>query len=184
MSDASKLKRQWCVMLAKLVAPMDAQAAAAAFIDILPMLAPDDSFYNRTTLENAARRAPGDTAIPNYDRLARVFSDWRKDQLPVHIRMGGGQSAGQLTYEKEVLTPEQEAEHDRKVAALKAEMAAATPSKPESGIEPRYATKVQLAAMWLQIDPDTAKLRPDLREAWLGHLAAHNSPARVFPVSP
>lgn len=83
----SQTRRQWCAMLAKLVAPMDPETAARAFVDMLPMLPPDDTLYTRATLDDAAtctRR----TAVPTYEDLSRVLGRAAKARLPVAVRMG------------------------------------------------------------------------------------------------
>lgn len=155
----SEVKRGWCAMLAKLTAPMASPEAAAAFVAMLPMLPKEDAAFNRDTLERAARRETGDTAVPNYDRLARAFSEWRKDNLHVQIRMGGSVQVGQLiapTYEPT------DAERDRvdaQVAALKAEFAS-TPGAKELKIEPKYPSKLQLA---LNATEAVLATRPDYR---------------------
>lgn len=80
-------KRQWCAMLAKLVAPMDAERAAAAFVDMLPMLPTDDALYTRQTLDSVAtcdRR----TSVPNFADIARVLGEAAKARMPANVRMG------------------------------------------------------------------------------------------------
>ena len=82
MNHASKAKREWCAMLAKLTSPMEAETATAAFVAMLPLLDFTDDAFNRSTLEAAARREPGDTAIPNFDKIARVLGEWFKARRP------------------------------------------------------------------------------------------------------
>lgn len=83
----SQNKRQWCAVLAKLVAPMAPETAVRAFVDMLPMLPPDDTLYNRQTLEDVAtctRR----TAVPTYADLSAVLRKAAYDRLPATVRMG------------------------------------------------------------------------------------------------
>lgn len=83
----SVVRRQWCAMLAKLVAPMEPEIAARAFVDMLPLLPTDDALYTRATLEAAAcceRR----TAVPNFADLAKVLGRAGLERLPVTVRMG------------------------------------------------------------------------------------------------
>lgn len=167
--SASKIQRQWCALLAKLVAPMDAQAACAAFIDMLPMLPIGDEAYNRSTLESAARRAQGDTAIPNYDRLARVFAEWRRQALPAHVRMGGSPESPRLSAPSYEPTEAEVAEVQAKAAAFRAEMEAKPSALPETKIQPRHLTKLQIA---MTASPEMLATRPDLRAALDAHNAA------------
>lgn len=83
----SQIKRQWCAMLAKLVAPMEPERAARAFVDMLPLLPEDETLYNRATLEQAAT-CERKTAVPNYADLSKVLGNYGKQRLPAHIRMG------------------------------------------------------------------------------------------------
>lgn len=83
----SQTRRQWCAMLAKLVAPMDPETAARAFVDMLPMLPADDMLYTRATLD-AAATCERKTAVPAYADLSRVLGRAAKDRLPVAVRMG------------------------------------------------------------------------------------------------
>lgn len=83
----TQTKRQWCAMLAKLVAPMDPETAAKAFVDMLPLLPLDDTLYTRATLE-AAATCERKTAVPNYADLSRVLGRAAKERLPVAVRMG------------------------------------------------------------------------------------------------
>lgn len=156
----TKIQRAWCAMLAKMVAPMDASAACAAFIDMLPMLPPEDAAYNCTTLERAARREPGDTAIPNYDRLARSFGQWRRDNLPAHVRMGGSMTVKQVIEQRVPPTPEEIVEVRAKAAAIRSE----TRNDPKTAarVEPKFVDKLTLARM---ASPEVLACRPDLRAA-------------------
>ena len=124
MTVGTHTQLRWCAMLAKLTAPMDSERAAQAFTYMLPMLPKDDAAYNKDTLEQAARRNPGDAAVPNYDRLARVFSDWRKANLPVQLRMGGSIPVAQLIAPKKQVTQEEIECVDHLVATIKREMLA------------------------------------------------------------
>lgn len=164
----TETQRSWCAMLAKLTAPMNAPDAAQAFVAMLPMLPKEDSAYNRNTLERAARRDPGDTAIPNYDRLARVFADWRRENLPVQVRMGGEVPVAQLIAPKVERTPAECARVDQQVAELKAEMAS-TLCGAEIKAAPNYPTKLQLA---LSASPAVLATRPDYRAVLEMHQAA------------
>lgn len=74
-------------MLAKLVAPMDPERAARAYVDMLPMLPEDDELYNRATLHEAAT-CDRKTAVPNYADLSRVLGKESISRLPVRLRMG------------------------------------------------------------------------------------------------
>lgn len=83
----SVVRRQWCAMLAKLVAPMEPEIAARAFVDMLPLLPTDDTLYTRATLDAAAccdRR----TAVPNFTDVSRVLGRAGLERLPVAVRMG------------------------------------------------------------------------------------------------
>lgn len=83
----SQIKCQWCAMLAKLVAPMEPERAARAFVDMLPLLPADETLYNRATLEQAAT-CERKTAVPNYADISKVLGNASKQKLPAHIRMG------------------------------------------------------------------------------------------------
>lgn len=83
----SQIRRQWCAMLAKLVAPMDAETAARAFVDMLPMLPADETLYTRRTLESAATCARR-TAVPTYEDIANTLGRAGVARLPVSVRMG------------------------------------------------------------------------------------------------
>lgn len=83
----SQIKRQWCAMLAKLVAPMEPEKAARAFVDMLPMLPADETLYNRQTLDDAAT-CERKTAVPNFADLARVLGRAGLNRLPANVRMG------------------------------------------------------------------------------------------------
>lgn len=83
----SQTKRQWCALLAKLVAPMEPERAARAFVDMLPMLPADDTLYNRQTLD-AAATCERKSAVPNYADLSKVLGRAGLERLPVRVRMG------------------------------------------------------------------------------------------------
>lgn len=141
----SQHQRAWCATLAKLTAPMAPETAAAAFVAMLPMLPSDNAAYNRDTLDRAARREQGDTAIPNYDKIARVLADWRREQLPVHQRFGRN-DAPRIGYDEP--RPPTEAEIagvTAKIAALFAEMDAKRPDRGKLDVQPAYLTPEQLA---------------------------------------
>lgn len=159
-------QRGWCAMLAKLTSPMSAPEAAQAFVAMLPMLPKDDAAYNRDTLERAATREMGDTAIPNYDKLVRAFAEWRRESLPVQVRMGGSVPVAQLIAPKAEVTPEEIERVDRQVAELKAEFAASAVSN-HPRIEPRYVDKLTLAR---SASPEVLAMRADYRAV----LAMHN----------
>lgn len=83
----SQVKRQWCAMLAKLVAPMEPELAARAFVDMLPLLPADDSLYTRATLE-ATARCERRTTVPTYADISAVLGRAARERLPVAVRMG------------------------------------------------------------------------------------------------
>lgn len=169
MHNPSKTQRSWCAMLAKLTCPMDAQTACAAFIDMLPMLPGDDEAYNRSTLENAARREQGDTAIPNYDRLVRAFSEWRRQSLPAHVRMGGTFGAPAISapsYEPSAAECERV---DNLVTSLKEDLAKHELEHGKIKVEPRYCSILELA---LSAAPSVLASRPDYRRALEMHQQA------------
>ena len=83
----SQIRRQWCAMLAKLVAPMDAETAARAFVDMLPLLPADETLYTRRTLE-AAATCPRRTAVPTYEDIAATLGRAGLARLPASVRMG------------------------------------------------------------------------------------------------
>ncbi len=64
----SEKKRRWCAILAKLVAPMDAARAAAAFADMLPALPDDDNLFSVEAACRVARKERR-TALPTFREL-------------------------------------------------------------------------------------------------------------------
>ena len=70
-------RRKWCVMLAKLVRPMDPEAAASALIDMLPLLesVPDECFCRRSLqhVASVCRR------MPTFGELQDALADWWRD---------------------------------------------------------------------------------------------------------
>ncbi len=164
----SPTKLQWCSMLAKLVAPMDAERAAKAFVDMLPLLPADDDRYTRRALERAAK-IDRKTAVPTFDDIDRAFAAEWKDALPAHQRLGGAPGALRIEHRRAEPT---EAERQRvaaQAAAFKAEMEARQVVEPPK-VEPKYATKLQLA---LSASPAVLAMRPDLRAALAEHQATH-----------
>ena len=117
----SQIKRQWCAMLAKLVAPMEPERAARAFVDMLPMLPVDDAVYNRQTLD-AAATCERRTAVPTYADLSKVLGRAGLERLPVSVRMGAKPSAPML--EPPRATAEERAAVSAMVRALTAELKA------------------------------------------------------------
>lgn len=168
----TETQRQWCAMLAKLTSPLNAPDLAQAFVSMLPMLPKEDAAYNRDTLQRAARRDVGDTAIPNFDKIDRAFADWRRQNLPVQVRMGGALPVAQIMAPPSEHTDEDRVHVAGLISKLKAELETERLSKPESNIKPAHATKLQLALLWLRHDPDASKLRPDLRKAYEMHIQA------------
>lgn len=68
----SEAKRKWCSVLAKLVAPLDAERAVKAFVAMLPMLPEDDRLFTDRAARNIAvgeRR----TAVPTFEDLERAL---------------------------------------------------------------------------------------------------------------
>lgn len=160
-------------MLAKLVAPMDPETACTAFLAMMPMLPANDEAYNRTTLENAARRETGDAAIPNFDKLMRVFGEWRRDNMPAHVRMGGSAPIAQIVESRVQPTQEEIAAVQAKAAALKAELAYG-PTGESPKVEPRYLDKLSLAR---SVPASLLATRPDLRAALDMAREAEHKPA-------
>lgn len=165
----TRIKREWCAMLAKLTAPVHAEAAVKAFIDMLPLLPQDDAAYNRDTLELAARRELGDPAIPNYDVLSRAFGKWHRGNRPIEHRQGADPVVQGITYALPDLrppSPEECAEVAAKVAALKAEFGAKQGPRAAKEVLPKYLSKLELA---LSVPREVAMRRPDLAEALRQH---------------
>lgn len=117
----SQTKRQWCAMLAKLVAPMEPERAARAFVDMLPMLPADDSLYNRQTLDDAAT-CERKTAVPTYADLSKVLGRAGLARLPAPVRMGYKPPAPML--EPPRASPEDYEQVSAIVRALTAELKA------------------------------------------------------------
>lgn len=113
----SQIRRQWCAMLAKLVVPMDAERAAKAFVDMLPMLPVDDTLYTRATLD-AAATCERKTAVPTYADLTNVLGCAAKDRLSVSVRMGYKPPEKLLESPRETL-----AEREATIARLRPEIA-------------------------------------------------------------
>lgn len=85
--NPDQIRRQWCAMLAKLVAPIDPETAAKAFADMLPMLPADATLYTRQTLD-AAATCERKTAVPTFADISGVLGRAAKDRLPASVRMG------------------------------------------------------------------------------------------------
>lgn len=170
----SRVRREWCAMLAKLVAPMEPETAARAFADMLPMLPPDEALYTRQTLD-AVATCDRRTAVPTYADISRVLGEASKARLPASVRMGYtppawpalGSDAG---------SPSQ-AERDAACArsqAVKAELrvmgtvARGGDEKPQ----PRHLTPLQLAQAYRAAGKP---LRTGLRAALDGREGGHES---------
>jgi hypothetical protein len=164
----TKTKREWCAMLAKLVAPMEPERAAVAFIDMLPMLPPDDALYTRQTLDRAAT-CDRKTSVPTFADLSRVLGEAAKERLPANVRMG---YVPPKWPQIESAAPTDE---DREAAcyraqAVKAELvqrsfaAKGVEEKPE----PKYLTPLQLAQVALK---NGFAMRAD----WAQALAEHEA---------
>lgn len=95
----SEIKRQWCAMLAKLVAPMDAARAAAAFVAMLPVLPPDDACYSTEAALRIAR-ADRRTSVP-------LFADIEKGLLAershLEVEIARLRLPGSLTSEQAII---------------------------------------------------------------------------------
>jgi hypothetical protein len=148
MNDATKTKREWCAMLAKLTCPMDPSTATAAFVAMLPMLDFTDEAFNRATLTAAARRDPGDAAIPNFDRISRALGEWQRSNRPAHLRLGANPAAAQIAHELPPPDPGEKARIGEALALLAENMrqaAYAKSQRPE--VKPAYLTGEHLAAV-------------------------------------
>lgn len=130
----SQIQRQWCAMLAKLVAPMAPESAARAFVDMLPLLPADDTLYTRATLEATAcceRR----TAVPIFADISAVLGRAAKDRLPVAVRMGYKPCPPLLEVERESLAV-REACLARNRASIEALAAKAGAAKARTNADP------------------------------------------------
>lgn len=90
MTEPSKHRRQWCAMLSKLVAPMDATTATKALVEMLPMLADvADGAFTAGSLDavaGAVRR------VPTYSELRNGLIQWWEANRPpvAELAEGGG----------------------------------------------------------------------------------------------
>lgn len=156
-------RRQWCAVLAKLVSPMDAHRAAAAFVDMLPMLSADERYYTPDTAKRVAK-AERKTSIPTFGDIEAVFAEIYRERLPYSVRTGGSASigvaveriSGTVTPSR---TPEEIQAVRAQVAALKAEFAAARPAREVTRPAPSYLDKLTLARI---ATPAVLASRPDL----------------------
>ncbi|MDE3023486.1 MAG: hypothetical protein KGI54_16830 [Pseudomonadota bacterium] len=155
-------KREWCAMLAKLTSPMDPETAARAFVDMLPMLPPDDTLYTRQTLD-AAATCDRRTSVPTFADISRVLGEAQRASLPYDARNGYTGPQFPALAPAKPMTPEERKQTAavvaQKVAALKAEMARDCRVMPEANRpEPKYLTPLQLA---LAARQSGAIMRPD-----------------------
>lgn len=163
----SRVRREWCAMLAKLVAPMDAERAAKAFVDMLPMLPADGALYNRATLDEAAT-CERKTAVPTFADISRVLGLAAQARLPANVRMGYTPPPPPPSTAQRA-TPEELERAAEIVELLKSELRAKNTiarmatEKPE----PKYLTPLQQA---LAARQSGAIMRPD----WIRILAEHD----------
>ncbi len=164
----SRVRREWCAMLAKLVAPMDAERAAKAFVDMLPMLPPDDTLYTRATLDEAAT-CDRKTAVPTFADISRVLGHAAKARLPADVRMGYANPQWPSLPPERPMTAEEREQAVEAVAALKAELRAKGCGAKIEDVkpEPSYLTPLQMALAARQCG---AIMRPD----WARALAEHD----------
>jgi hypothetical protein len=164
MNFASKLKREWCAMLAKLTSPMDPATATAAFVDMLSVLYFPDQAFNRETLEAAARRAQGDTAVPNFDKISRALGEWTSARRPVAQRLGANPDTVRVGHEPPGSDhPAEKARVGECLVLLAAEIKREiSKNLPESAApKAHHLSKLQLAR---SASARVLALRPDLRE--------------------
>ena len=167
-------RREWAIMLGSICSPAFPKEAVEALVDMLPLLAewPDDYFTAETMKDVALAKRRQST--PAYDEIVGVFAALRRDNLPVHIRMGGSSKMPAIV---EQFVPATEAEKQR-VAQLLAEesvrlnASAAAKMAPEQRVKPNYLYGVTLAKMRQSAG---IPLSPDLQAA----LNSHENPRGV-----
>lgn len=168
----SQTKRQWCAMLAKLVAPMDPETAARAFVDMLPMLPADDTLYTRATLD-AAATCERKTAVPAFADISTVLGRAAKARLPADVRMGWKPALPAPEFHRE--SPEEieacRARNRAIIDQMRAEAAASRPAHERPG--PKYLTVLELALT------DRAEGRPITRPDKIAALAEYDREARA-----
>jgi hypothetical protein len=140
----------WAAMLAKMVAPMDAERAAKAIMGMVPMLAfPDQAFTPESVREVCASgQIRGDyhgplSRVPTFGELETALGRWWAKRRELEL-LDAPTPRPKLPAPKKSPT-EQECEHVAKLLRVFVEERSAMPEKKRV-IKPSYLSDAALAA--------------------------------------
>jgi hypothetical protein len=140
MSD--KIRREWCMAVARLVYPLDPDRCVKTLVGYLPMMRdlPDAAFSPASAEEVALhdRRM----AFPSYDEIANPLRAWWRQNKPYQPQISGPQT--HIPERPRVNSPEEIAAVSAKAAAYVAEVKAKEAATRPGRVEPRYLTPDQL----------------------------------------